>query len=229
MRIWNPALAATACAAALIAPAAHAQLAPTVPAPPAALEENAEAEKPAETKAEGEKAAPTAAALDPKETPIYIQPRLFIKRGNFDAIALKEPERLNAELTITHRAIGRFIKHEDATEFVPADKIPMVPGGGFGWVICTDGILDLIQVAESFTLPAGNETWSVDSDATTISEDGLTATTRSKRDLWKWVFNSWVFEKGDPTGAHQFVIRHGDIVLGDFSFEVVAPEEKPAP
>jgi hypothetical protein len=87
-----------------------------------------------------------------------------------------------------------------------------------------DSTLDDVVVVEEFVLPKKNRTWSVDTDQTKLSEDGLTATTTDTHGFWNFLWRVWTLEDGDPDGTHKFKITIGGKPAAEFSFEIKKPK-----
>ena len=175
---------------------------------------------------------PSTRGADPKADPkIEIASRgapetaLFIRRSALDKIKLPQPRKISDKLTVTHATAGFIEKDASGAGylFVPSAEVPLKNGVQFGWLMLVDSTLNDIEVGEEFSLPRKNQTWNVDPDQTSISDDGLTATTRDTHAFWDFLWRVWTIEDGDPDGRHAFKITLGGQPAAELSFEVRKP------
>lgn len=150
---------------------------------------------------------------------------VFIKKSDLAKMKLEQPVEVAPNLTVTHASAGLF-EIDTASQkirFIPTQKVPFKIGGAFGWLMKVSTTYHTLEVSETFTLPKKNGTWTVDPNTTTISEDGLSATTTDAHPLWDTLWRMWTFEDGDPQGPHSFEISLNKQKTVTLKFEVTAP------
>ncbi len=145
-----------------------------------------------------------------------------ITTAELEKIKLEKPLVLADNLVVTHVGTGVFEADgkTGSTLFRATKEIPLKTGLSFGWLIRTQTTLRTVTVVESFKLPRQNGTWTVDPDTTKISDDGLTATTTDKHEVWDFLWRNWKLEERDPDGAHEFGIKIEDKDVAKLPFEI---------
>lgn len=148
---------------------------------------------------------------------------VVISKTHLEAIKLKEPIVISDAVTITHAGVGYFEKDGKSgpTVFRPSSEVPFKTGQGFGWVMKVDATESQIAVEEKFTLPRKNGTWTVDTDTTKISDDGLTATTTETHTFWDFLWRVWTLEDGDPVGPHSFSLTVAGKPVAELKFTII--------
>ena len=166
------------------------------------------------------------AAPDPRLELFSLGPAntaVLITESNLAKIKLPAPLKISDALTITHVGAGVFEKEAKTGSmlFRPGDEVPLKTGLGFGWVMKVDSTENSVQVVEKFTLPKPNGKWSVDPDTTSVSDDGLTATTTEDHGFWDFIWRVWTLEEGDPDGPHSFTLKIAGKVVAELKFKIV--------
>ncbi len=147
---------------------------------------------------------------------------VMITKSHLDSIKLEEPVVISETLTVTHAGAGYFEKDGRAGPlmFRPASEVPFKVGQGFGWVLKADTTENQGEVVEKFMLPKKNGTWTVDPDTTSISDDGLTATTTEVHRFWDFLWRIWTLEEGDPEGSHSFSLTLSGKHVAELKFRI---------
>ncbi len=151
---------------------------------------------------------------------------VYVKKSDLAKIKLETPVVVSPQLTVTHAGVGKLEidRKTRSMLFIPTTEVPLRTGASFGWLVKASTTLDQVTVAETFTLPKQNGTWSVDASRTTISDDGLSATTTYPQSIWDMVWNLWTFEDGDPDGPHAFELKIEDKPVATLKFDIVKPK-----
>jgi hypothetical protein len=149
----------------------------------------------------------------------------LIARDVFEKGKLAEPVKVDDDLVVTHAFVGWWQEEPKTKRFFlqTGSAVPLTAGQIFGWVLKVQTTRREVTLEEVFRLPERGQSWSVDQDRTTISDDGLSATTASQLPVWDFLYNLWTMEAGDPAGKHEFSLSIDDVKIADLPLEVKKP------
>lgn len=103
---------------------------------------------------------------------------------------------------------------------IESDRVPLVVGTTFGWVMLVSPEDERVHVREELILPEAPKTWQ-HTEATRISSDGRVAITEDvlvPKD--GWISNGWTITEGDPPGPYQIRVYLDGRLVKSFGFLV---------
>jgi len=122
---------------------------------------------------------------------------------------------------------GIFSKDaEGKVRFQKTDRVPLIEGQSYGWVIRLTGQADKVKWKEEFVLPEAPETWGEDDGSATrsISQDRKVLVTEKEEVPGDGtLFHFWSVVPGDPPGPHVIRVYVNDVLVETFRFTVIAP------
>ena len=122
--------------------------------------------------------------------------------------------------TVTH---GIFYAQDSGSSGISeTNVIPLRSGQCYGWALRVEPEQRSVTIREVFELPApGN--WNVGDQATAVARNARTAVTQFEAPLGEgMITHGWCVAEGDPAGPHRIRVYHGESLLHDFRFTVVA-------
>ena len=116
------------------------------------------------------------------------------------------------------------INPDGEEEFVVTDRVPLVEGQFYGWVIKVKPGYTKVKWKEVFELPEAPQTWSVDetSGDVVISGDRKVSVTEGEVFVQDgYIGNYWSVVPGDPPGEYIMRVYVNDHLVETFRFKVM--------
>lgn len=149
---------------------------------------------------------------------------LFLRMGavvvSFCAVATASGQ---SDLEVRRAEFGLFNKDaSDRFTFVPAERVPLVPGQAYGWRIFIKTNKVRVKWREEFELPQAPGTWG-EGEAKgryTISGDRRLSVTERETDSGRGVIvNMWSVAPSDPAGRYVMRIFVEGRLVATFDFD----------
>ena len=139
-------------------------------------------------------------------------------------LALTVQDAQAADVRVTGTQFFAIDTRGDPPDVVESSTIPYRPETScFGWVISVEPAKGEVSLREELRLPAPARSWGT-AEGITVHPDRAGATSRLTEDLDDGILsNEWCLSEGDPTGAHQISVYHGDRLLHRFEFTMLEP------
>ena len=109
-------------------------------------------------------------------------------------------------------------------EFVVTDRVPLIEGQFYGWVVKVGPGFTKVKWKEVFELPEAPQTWGVEetSGDVVISEDGKVSVTEGEVFVQDgYIGNYWSVVAGDPPGDYIMRVYVNDHLVETFRFRVM--------
>lgn len=120
-------------------------------------------------------------------------------------------------------AFGRFVygAGDELPEFIPTDRVDMIPGHSYGWRLRVDTTEPMITFRERVQLPSPARSWGVTPD-TTVAGDRASAITISQAYVPAHgvIDHGWTFVEGDPRGVYRFDVAVNGVHVGAANLHV---------
>jgi hypothetical protein len=121
---------------------------------------------------------------------------------------------------------GHFFAHDQSgSQMRETTAIPLRRGTCYGWSIDVAPEPRTVAIREVFDLPAAGN-WNIPSgtpETSAVSPDRARAVTEFQAPLNQGIIaHSWCVAEGDPPGRHLIRVYHGDRLLREFRFTLVA-------
>ena len=122
---------------------------------------------------------------------------------------------------------ARFFRLQGGPVGVPAeetDVLPLRSGTCYGWTLRVAPEPRTVTIREVFDLPGpGNWGASAEDQVSAVAQNRSRAVTEFGAPLGDGVIShGWCVSAGDPAGPHRIRVYHGDQLLHDFHFTLVA-------
>jgi hypothetical protein len=109
----------------------------------------------------------------------------------------------------------------------PAEEtnvLPLRSGTCYGWALRVAPEPRTVTIREVFDLPGpGNWGASVEDQFSAVARDRATAVTQFTVSIGEgMISHGWCVSPGDPAGAHRIRVYHGEQLLHDFHFTLMA-------
>jgi hypothetical protein len=120
---------------------------------------------------------------------------------------------------------ARFFLLQGGPVGVPGGEATIIPlrmGVCYGWAIRVDPEQRTVVIREVFELP-GPGNWNVGDQMSAVARNARTAVTQFEAPLNEGsISHGWCVAEGDPAGPHRIRVYHGETLLHDFRFTLVA-------
>lgn len=143
-----------------------------------------------------------------------------------DPISLKQSLAV-ANIKVVRAYFGLFDTNSSGKlSFKKSNRIPLVAGQLYGWIIVLKSDKSTVRLREEFRLPLAPKTWGKENteENNTVSPDGKLHITEREVDVSKGVItNAWGVAPGDPDGTYVIRVFIEDQLLATFEFDVQQP------
>jgi hypothetical protein len=136
------------------------------------------------------------------------------------------------DFSVERATFGIINVADDGSEsFVEADRVPLVPGQRYGWLLGVQTTRETVAVTEVFSLPSAPTVWATREGnkliplGDSVSADRRTNTSvlHLKPENAALSHLAWAVAEGDPVGTYRMDLRIDGRIVATFTFEVFNP------